>query len=260
MFRGEFRNPRTALLDANQTYQYHAFGVPQLALKPGLDAEGLVISPYSTMLALPIEPGAAVGNLKRLEELGLVGPMGFYEAIDFTRAAKRQGERGRDHLRLHGAPPGHEPAGAGQHSSPRRHAAPVPRRSAHSRDRIGAVRADSTDAIRHLEKNTSTTLAVARPSTAEEPAERIWKGTSAVPHVHFYGNGRYSLMVTNSGGSYSRWNDLDLSRWRSDTTLDAWGSFLYIRDTRSDALWAAASKPAGSQLGTCGNALLGRSC
>ena len=38
-------------------------------------------------------------------------------------------------------------------------------------------------------------------------------------------------MVTNSGGGYSRWNDLDLSRWRSDTTLDAWGSFLYIRDT-----------------------------
>jgi len=49
-------------------------------------------------------------------------------------------------------------------------------------------------------------------------------------------------MVTDSGGSYSRWNDLDLSRWRSDTTLDAWGSFLYIRDTRSDALWAAASQ------------------
>ena len=35
-----------------------------------------------------------MANLKHLEELGLVGPMGFYEAIDFTRAAKRQGERG----------------------------------------------------------------------------------------------------------------------------------------------------------------------
>ena len=44
-------------LDASQTYQYQAFGVPQLALKPGLDAEGLVISPYSTMLALPVQPG-----------------------------------------------------------------------------------------------------------------------------------------------------------------------------------------------------------
>ena len=75
---------------------------------------------------------------------------------------------------------------------------------------------------------------------AEEPAERIWKEATAVPRVHFHGNGRYSLMVTNSGGGYSRWNDFDLTRWRSDTTLDPWGSFLYIRDTRSDALWSAA--------------------
>ena len=56
-------------------------------------------------------------------------------------------------------------------------------------------------------------------------------------------------MVTDSGGSYSRWNDLDLSRWRSDTTLDAWGSFLYIRDTRSDAV-GGSRQPAGSQLGS----------
>ena len=31
------------------------------------------------------------------------------------------------------------------------------------------------------------------------------------------GNGRYSLMITNSGGGYSRWNDFDVTRWRSDT-------------------------------------------
>ena len=30
-----------------------------------------------------------------------------------------------------------------------------------------------------------------RPATAEEPAERIWKEATAVPRVHFYGNGRY---------------------------------------------------------------------
>ena len=77
-------------LDASQTYQYQAFGVPQLALKPGLEEEGLVISPYSTMLALPVQPAAAFSNLKHLEEFGLLGPMGFYEAIDFTRAAERK--------------------------------------------------------------------------------------------------------------------------------------------------------------------------
>ena len=49
----------------NQIYQYRAFGVPCLALKPGLE-DDLVVAPYATMLALLIDPAAAVDNLKRL--------------------------------------------------------------------------------------------------------------------------------------------------------------------------------------------------
>ena len=57
-------------------------------------------------------------------------------------------------------------------------------------------------------------------------------------------------MITNSGGGYSRSHEFDVSRWRSDTTLDAWGSFLYLRDLRSDAIWSAAYHPVGGRLGT----------
>src|SRR6202167_1684246 len=56
-------------LDANQIYQYRAFGVPSLALRPGLE-DDLVVAPYATMLALLIDPAAAVDNLKRLHDLG----------------------------------------------------------------------------------------------------------------------------------------------------------------------------------------------
>jgi cyclic beta-1,2-glucan synthetase len=80
-------------LDANQTYQYRAFGAPGLALKPGLE-EDLVVAPYATMLALLIDPASAVANLRRLQRLDLDGPMGLYESIDFSRENKRDGERG----------------------------------------------------------------------------------------------------------------------------------------------------------------------
>ncbi|MGA3203131.1 MAG: glucoamylase family protein, partial [Bryobacteraceae bacterium] len=66
-------------LDANQIYQYKAFGVPGLALKPGL-LDDLVVSPYSTMLALLVDPVAAIDNLRRLENFDLHGPMGYYES------------------------------------------------------------------------------------------------------------------------------------------------------------------------------------
>jgi len=234
-------------LDANQTYQYQAFGVPQLALKPGLETEGLVISPYSTMLALPVEPAAAVGNLKHLEELGMLGPMGFYEAIDFTRAAKRHGERG---VVIYAYMAHHQGMSLLALDNTLHRA--VMQRRFHSDLRIRAVESVLFERIPvtrfSLDKDTAVTP-FTRPATTEEPAERIWKDTTPVPRVHFYGNGRYALMVTNSGGGYSRWRDLDLSRWRSDTTLDAWGSFLYIRDTRSDSLWSAAYHPMGGTAG-----------
>ena len=77
-------------LDAHQTYQYRAFGVPDLAIQPELDEEP-VVAPYASMLALMVDPQSAIPNLQRLETLGLDGPMGFYESIDFSREAKRDG-------------------------------------------------------------------------------------------------------------------------------------------------------------------------
>ncbi|HVV44667.1 MAG TPA: hypothetical protein VHC72_05660, partial [Bryobacteraceae bacterium] len=85
--------------------------------------------------------------------------------------------------------------------------------------------------------------------TEEEAADRVWTEETAAPRVHLHGNGRYALMITNSGGGYSRWGDFDLTRWRSDTTLDPWGSFIYVRDVRSDEIWATTHKPFPARTG-----------
>ena len=64
-------------------YHYEAFGVPTLALKKH-EAEPLIISPYSTMLALSVDRKAALANLHKMESLGWFGKYGFCEAADFT--------------------------------------------------------------------------------------------------------------------------------------------------------------------------------
>src|SRR5207245_10510059 len=69
--------------DAHLNYQYRAFGVPGLGLQRGL-GEDLVVAPYATVLALMVEPGAAVQNLQRLADEGLAGTFGYYEAADYT--------------------------------------------------------------------------------------------------------------------------------------------------------------------------------
>ncbi|MEI9956139.1 MAG: hypothetical protein WDM90_07525 [Ferruginibacter sp.] len=68
-----------------------------------------------------------------------------------------------------------------------------------------------------------------------------------IPEVQLLSNGRYHVMVTNSGGGYSRWKNIAVTRWREDSTCDNWGTFCYIRDMDNDAFWSAAYQPSLQQ-------------
>jgi hypothetical protein len=64
-------------------YHYQAYGIPQIALKWDATA-GPVVSPYSTFLALNVQPTASIRNLRRIADRQWTGAYSFYEAIDFT--------------------------------------------------------------------------------------------------------------------------------------------------------------------------------
>ncbi len=74
--------------DAEGNYQYHAFGVPGLALSVPRE-DTLVISPYSSCLALLVDPPAAVKNLLGMERRKWLGDYGFFESLDFTGVPKK---------------------------------------------------------------------------------------------------------------------------------------------------------------------------
>ncbi len=69
-------------------YCYFAYGLPSVALWPEA-AAGPVISPYSTFLALAVDPAEALRNLRRMESKGWVGPYGFYESADYSVSSRR---------------------------------------------------------------------------------------------------------------------------------------------------------------------------
>jgi hypothetical protein len=77
-----------AARDDAGNYHYYAFGVPDLALHRG-DVEALVISPYSTFLALATSPTASLQNLRRMANLGWFGAYGFYESADFSQSLEK---------------------------------------------------------------------------------------------------------------------------------------------------------------------------
>ena len=65
------------------------------------------------------------------------------------------------------------------------------------------------------------------------------------PEVCLLSNGRYSVMLTDSGGGYSALEEMDITRWREDGTCDCWGQYCYIRNLDDGRTWSAGRQPLG---------------
>ena len=68
---------------------------------------------------------------------------------------------------------------------------------------------------------------------------------TSIPQVHLLSNGSYSVLLSNMGGGYSTWRDVDLTRWQSDGVRDPWGTWIYIQDMdpARRALWSVGFQP-----------------
>ena len=240
-----------ALFNTDGDYCYQSFGTPGLGLKRELASE-LVIAPYATALAVAVRPREALENFRRLASEGAEGRYGFHEAVDYTRERVSKGKRSvvvRSYMAHHhgmsfialGNALLDEPMPRRFHSDPMIRAAELLLQERVPRDapiiqagEPGSIEADDAPA-RDKPEREAIPLMSRRLSTAATPS----------PRTHLLSNGQYNVMVTNSGGGYSTCRGLDVSRWREDSTRDAWGSFLYIRDVTSGLVWSAGYHPTG---------------
>ena len=229
-------------VDRNANYQYRAFGVPWLGLKRGL-AEDLVIAPYATALALMVDPAEACSNLQRLSKDGREGPYGFFEAVDYTpsRLAPDTSSITVRQVMAH-------------HAGMSLLAMEYVLLNKPMQRRFGAdPEFRAVDLLLH-ERIPKATVPVF-PHAIEASATRIASAEEAgmmrvftdpdglMPEVHLLSNGHYHVVMTHTGGGYSRWRGLAVTRWREDLTRDCWGTFCYLRDTESNDLWSTAWHP-----------------
>ena len=234
-------------LDNNRIYQYKAFGVPGLGLKRGLGEE-LVVAPYATLLALMIDPAAAIRNLKRLDQIGLHDSYGYYDAIDFSRHRSRDGKRGvpaRTYMAHHQAM-GFLAINSLLNDQPLQ-------RRFHSDARVRATEPLLYERIpiapplnefpRREHAGSLASSAEVAPSVSKFDTPH-----TPTPVTQLISNGEYSLLISGAGGGYSRWRDIDITRWRADTTRDNWGTFCYFRDTETDRVWSNTFQPVGGKM------------
>ena len=234
--------------DLEMTYQYSNFGVPGLGLKRGL-AEDRVIAPYATALAAMVDPQAAVQNFAALNQLGALSRYGFYEALDFTASR----------LPVQQLP--NAPACAIVRSYMAHHQGMTITALAnvlhHGRLRARFHTEPMIQAVELLlQERVPRDAAVATPRAADvqiTPVEhsdtpslrRFDSPADAWPTAHLLSNGSYSVTLTPTGAGYSKWRDLAVTRWRADPTQAGHGSWLYLRDVKTGAMWSGAVQPLG---------------
>lgn len=233
-----------ARTDAQRHYQYRAFGVSELALSH--EATGrLVIAPYASLMALPLDPEAATANLERLERAGALGLYGFYESLDHTPAHLRPGVRCTVVRTFMAHHHGMSFLGICNVLQDDRF---VARFHADPRVRASDVLLQEGPAPNApLERVGSAERAYVRRVRAPLRELDAWEPPAGVaPQLHSLSNGRYTVFMTAAGGGASRHGGLDLTRWRSDATRDPWGTWIYLRDLDGGPTWSAAERPAGT--------------
>jgi cyclic beta-1,2-glucan synthetase len=230
--------------DSNMGYQYGPLGVPGLGLRRNLEAD-LVTAPYASLLALPFMPEPVMKNLSQFIKLGMLGLYGFCEAIDYTPSRVPPGQSSAIVHSYYAHHHGmsllaitnylqHEVMLGRFHADPRIQSVELLLQEKTPRQApVEYVRADAARPLRRVE-----------PGVARRPWSVPVGGPQ--PQVHLLSNGRYSVLVSSTGGGYSRWQKMDLTRWSADATMDNWGTWMYVKDRESGALWSAARQPMGS--------------
>ena len=227
--------------DAVQVYQYKAFGIPTLGYKRGL-SEDLVVAPYASMLALPFMPQAVMQNMARLENLKMWGTYGFYESVDFTADRLKTGE---EYAIVRSFMVHHQGMSLLAICNTLFEKRMIHRFHADPRiESVELLLQEQTPArapTEHPRHQQVDSMRNAYRAISLDP----WPVSTNAPHtqVHCLSNGQYSLMISDAGSGFSRWENMELTRWRSDPTLDDYGSWIYVEDRLNGQLWSVTPQP-----------------
>lgn len=228
--------------DNQLNYQYKAFGVPALGFKRGLKDE-LVISPYSTFLALKFDYNGVLENIRRLKDEGLEGKYGFYEAVDYTKS------------RL----PSHLDKGIVK-SYMSHHQGMIfaaINNFLHKNVLVDRFHRDPQMKCGEflLQEKIPLRPIISKEKENLEEIQVVWNREERLSkrvyfkedlkHVksHLLSSSTYTTMITNRGEGFSKVGDIFINRWRKDHMSSPYGQFIYIKDIMNNRIWSTTYAP-----------------
>lgn len=231
-------------VDIEKTFQYRAFGVPGLGLKRGLDND-LIISPYSSLLALMVMPKESTDNLRWLEKEGLRGEYGFFESVDYTQGRLAENE---SKFLVKAFFAHHQGMSLVAMNNILNHGIIQERFHAHPLVK-------SCELLLH-EKFPERLPTITPQEQGYAPAEKkavsdeesvilvINTPHTLTPRTQLVSNGNLTTMVDNSGCGFLVFErEMFITRWREDAIVNKLGTFIFIKDRNSGEVWSVGYQP-----------------
>ncbi|SHI58901.1 GH36-type glycosyl hydrolase domain-containing protein [Lutispora thermophila] len=228
--------------DLDLNYQYKAFGVPDLGLKRGL-IEDVVISPYSTVMTVNFDPKGASKNLKKLIELGLEGKYGLYEAVDFT--VKRIPMESKFQI-IKSYMAHHQGMSLLAICNFLKDDIMIRRFHSHPLIKAGEVLLQERipENIIITKEYKETSQDINRQKNLYKEGVRNYSSVEVLPPpCQILTNGRYSVLLNNRGGGYSKLDGILINRWRNDAIEGGYGNYIFVRNITTDKVWSTTWEP-----------------
>lgn len=228
-------------LDNNLDYRYKAIGVPWLGLKRGLIGDA-VAAPYATFLALMVDPEGALKNIEYLKEDGLEGGYGFFEAADYTkkRLVNHKSAVVKSYMAHH--------QGMSLLAIDNLLNNNIMQNRFHADPEVKSARLLLQEKIPEnvifTKEDKEKVLPIKGVEVKESNLVRKYhKPDMMLSKTHILTNGDYSVMLTDRGTGFSKTNEIAVTRWREDNSLDQYGMFCFLRHLETGAVWSCTYAP-----------------
>ena len=225
-------------LDDARNYKYHAFGVPYLKFQ-NTTPDRIVVSPYSSLLAISANDRAVYNNLQLFKEMKMYDEhFGLFESYD---------QEDRVPVRAHYA-----------HHQGMILAALTNYLTCDTDNAYGclqrffmhepAMRSMETLLKEKAQVKPYIDLKITQykrfqySKVQTESDARDYDNIAVVPEIGFVSNGQYTVMMNDRGSGFSRYRNILMGRYRK-ISADHYGTYLYIRNLQNDRLWSATYAP-----------------
>ena len=218
-------------LDNSLNYKYKAFATPYLKAKEDKENR-IVLSPYSSLMALNLFPSEVYENLDKFDKLNMLGKYGYYDAYDYDNNGVVKSYYAHHQ--------GMSLLGITNYLKNN-----LICELFHSNINIKSFELLLKEKVQVRSTIDLKMAGYKKYDYNKETIEndlRYFNYISKLPETTVLSNKKYSLIMNDRGNSFSRYRTLQLNRYRKVTKQD-YGLFLFIRDVKNNNIWSNTYSP-----------------